>query len=836
MISQSVIHFHGTISLQDPPGTSEFTKPTVLRGLIGPCLLFVFVITLYAPSTRNDFVFDDHILIVTQPKPYSAMDFLDSFSEPMDDTLPYYRPIAKLTMLVQKRLHDNNPQPYHWFNVILIGIISLQVSAFLRLPAIGVHEGPALLAAALFATHPTVSSCVYPICSGRETMLGAGAILAGIYAFGRSGPGWYLLGLVWLIVALGCKELGIILPFLWIFSDVLGLSANRPSRPSQWVYRYTPVVIITTGYLVIRSEVLSSADTTQLVLFERPMGLLISWMYLAQTLFAPFLELHYEPRFAIWFSPWRLMVWPLCIIALVIGTFRIWLRTWRAVIFWLSLSFFGAVLTSNILDQEAFFAERYGFLTLVGVLGIASTIVSTWWSNKRWKCFTVITMLATIVFFGVISYHRGQYYNGDENFYQQMLASDPQSSDAHTGMGIILSKQQKHDKALTHLNYALKLQPNQSEILKHIANTYQEHGQHENAISYYRKAIQINPDMPEVYNNICTALMDLGRLDEAMTHCTQAINIKPHDAVGLYNNGNVHRLQGRLDQAVDLYERSLDIDRDFAPAHNNLGLVLAAQGRTTAAIQHYQRAIELGPSDANYHVNLANAFMEQQDVEQAIMQYKKGLSIDSQNAHGHYNIALALDQLDRKNQAIHHYQQAISANPDYARAHHNLALILEATGEFEQAMQHFRHALRITPNMKETRLNMGMLLVRRGQFQDAIAELDGLVAMASKWEPGLRLLSWAVIHQPSPNGSDITRAVMLAQQAVELATTDKAMSLFNLADVYAAAGQIEASLDAARASQDAINESTPQILRGHIQQHITSLTEFPIQNPDIEKP
>ncbi len=822
--------------MREPPGTSEPAKPTVLRGLIGPCLLFVFVITLYAPSTLNDFVFDDHILIVTHPKPYSAHDFLVIFSEPMDDTLPYYRPIAKLTMLVQKRLHDNHPLPYHWFNVILIGIISLQVSALLRLPAIGVHEGPALLTAALFAAHPTVSSCVFPICSGRETMLGAGAILAGIYAFGRSGLGWYLLGLVWLIVALGCKELGIILPCLWIFSDLLGLSANRPSRPSQWLYRYTPVVIITTGYLALRSAVLSGADATHFVLFERPIGLLLSWMYLAQTLFAPFLDLHYEPRFAVWFSPWRLMVWPLCIIALAIGTFKIWLRTWRTVIFWLSLSFFGAVLTSNILDQEAFFAERYGFLTLVGVLGIASTIVSTWWSNKKWKYFTAIAMLTATVCFGAMSYHRGQYYNGDENFYQQMLASDPQSSDAHTGMGTILSKQQKYEEALTYLNHALKLQPTQPEILKHIANTYQEHGQHENAINYFRKALRINPDMPEVYNNLCTALMDLGQLDEAMTHCTQAINMKPRDAAGLYNNGNVHRLQGQLDKAADFYERSLHIDRDFAPAYNNLGLVLAAQGRITSAIQHYQRAIELGPSDANYHVNLANAFMEQHGTEQAIMQYEKALSIDPQNANGHYNIALALDQLDRKKQAIHHYQQAIAANPDYAKAHHNLALMLEATDEFEQAMQHFRHALRINPNMKETRLSMGLLLVRRGEFQDAIAELDRLVAMASKWEPGLRLLSWAVIHQPSPDSNHIARAVILAQQAVKMAATDKAMSLFNLADVYAAAGQIEASLDAARASQDAIDESTPQILRGHIQQHITSLTKVPIQNRNIEKP
>ena len=92
------------------------------------------------------------------------------FAERHWPTLPYYRPIARASMLAQKALHGNEPAPYHVLNVALVAAIALAAFALLRTGALALPLPLAFAGAALFALHPVASSCVYPIASGRETL------------------------------------------------------------------------------------------------------------------------------------------------------------------------------------------------------------------------------------------------------------------------------------------------------------------------------------------------------------------------------------------------------------------------------------------------------------------------------------------------------------------------------------------------------------------------------------------------------------------------------------------------------------------------------------------
>ena len=88
-------------------------------GWIGPIALVLLVGALYGPSLRNDFVYDDRVLIVEAPAPAEAIDALRVFGERHWVNLPYYRPVSRITMVVQKGLHGDRPGPSHAFNVAL---------------------------------------------------------------------------------------------------------------------------------------------------------------------------------------------------------------------------------------------------------------------------------------------------------------------------------------------------------------------------------------------------------------------------------------------------------------------------------------------------------------------------------------------------------------------------------------------------------------------------------------------------------------------------------------------------------------------------------------------
>jgi len=211
------------------------------------------VLALYAPSLQNGFVYDDHVLIVDAPAPESASDVLRVFGERHWFNLPYYRPIPRSSLVVQKALHGNAPTGYHAFNVVLLGIATLLVHALLRLPVFRVAPAPAFLAAALFAVHPVASSCVYPIASGRETLIPAIFVLVALYAFLRPGAGAYATALIAFAAALLSKEQAVVVPGLFALADVLGLTPSPPGRDGRrWLRRYAPVAAIVGGYALLR--------------------------------------------------------------------------------------------------------------------------------------------------------------------------------------------------------------------------------------------------------------------------------------------------------------------------------------------------------------------------------------------------------------------------------------------------------------------------------------------------------------------------------------------------------------------------------------------------------
>ena len=121
----------------------------VLQRAVAPVVLFIAVSALYMHAVRYDFIYDDHTLIVNHPAPRSAGEVLGVFAEGHWLGLPYYRPVARLTMVVQKYLHGDDAAPYHAFNALLMGVLAVLTWFLLRQPALGICPGPASIPSAL---------------------------------------------------------------------------------------------------------------------------------------------------------------------------------------------------------------------------------------------------------------------------------------------------------------------------------------------------------------------------------------------------------------------------------------------------------------------------------------------------------------------------------------------------------------------------------------------------------------------------------------------------------------------------------------------------------------
>ena len=569
-------------------------------------------------AVRYDFIYDDHTLIVNHPAPRSAGEVLGVFAEGHWLGLPYYRPVARLTMVVQKYLHGDDAAPYHAFNALLMGVLAVLTWFLLRQPALGICPGPAFLGAALVAVHPVASCTVYPICSGRETLMPALFIVAAVTAFLKPGRRWYAAAMGLFAVSLLCKEQAIIVPGLFVLADLLGLSPSVPRWTwTAWLRRYLPVAGILLGYFLVRWLLFQGSGQHQLAVLDRPVGPALSLLYAVQVAFVPFVQLLYEPTtFNVWFSPWRTAVCLAAVFGMAALTVRHRATLGRGGLFWLGWFVLALLPTANLLAQEAPFAERYVLLALVAVAGLAATLASLQWDRTSTRQLIVGCALVLLVACGWISWQRGQYYTNDIQLFTQWIRTDPKSDEAHSGLGAALLPKERTAEAFDHLLLAIRLNPQNVQAHFNLGHVYTRRKDPAKAVSHLRQAASLQPDNATYHFGLGRALAELRKPNEALKHFEIALRINP----------------------------------DYADAHNNLGVLLAQLKKLDAAASHFERAIQLQPDSAEAHFNLGNVFEAQGKLARSVECHQQALRIKPDFAACHAALKRVKDKLRRRKQ------------------------------------------------------------------------------------------------------------------------------------------------------------------------------------------
>ncbi len=589
--------------------------------------LVALVAVAYAPAARLGFIYDDYELIVDREPPRSLAELARVFAERHWPTLPYYRPVARASMLAQKAAHGNEPAPYHGLNVALIAGVALAAFLLLRTGRLALPLPLALLGAALFALHPVASSCVYPIASGRETLWPTLFELLAVAAWLRSGARAHGLALVAFAAALLSKEHAVVLPVLFVLADSLGLSADAPeSGAAAWLRRYAPSLAVLLGYFALRRLVF--ADEGALVLAGDPAAPFLSLGYALQVLFAPTRALVYEPIVSVWLSPWRLGLALLGSAALLVALARRDSPARARALFWTGWLLVGLAPTANLLVQEARFDERYVFFASLGLIALACTALEPAWERPRARSAVAGAFALAIAAAAATSAGRAEYFASDSAFLARWIESDPGRAQPHLSLGKLAARDRDYTRAADHFHAALERDPEQPDALNGLGLAFEALGQTERAEQSFKRALAADPDNAWAHNNLGVLYLSSGRLDEAAAEfeaslaaagddtnarinlalvrakqgdrpaaiaaLEEVLATRPGHAGACFNLGVLYAESGDDARARLQFERALDSRPDYALAHQWLGVVLTRLGDIALADRHLRRARELG--------------------------------------------------------------------------------------------------------------------------------------------------------------------------------------------------------------------------------------------------
>ena len=177
-------------------------------------------------------------------------------------TSTYYRPISSLSFSIDYMIWKLNPFGYHLTDLILHILVSVSIFFFTRLLMKGDQIIP-WLAAIIFATHPALMSNV-PVISRRQDIIAALFLLLSLSMFLKSfyqrgsKKLFLLLSLFSYVVALGAKEIAIIVPALiFAYTAIFSEKAPFKEKVAYSLKESLPFFVLTLAYLMWRTYVLS---------------------------------------------------------------------------------------------------------------------------------------------------------------------------------------------------------------------------------------------------------------------------------------------------------------------------------------------------------------------------------------------------------------------------------------------------------------------------------------------------------------------------------------------------------------------------------------------------
>ncbi len=173
--------------------------------------------------------------------------------------------------------------------------------------------------------------------------------------------------------------------------------------------------------------------------------------------------------------------------------------------------------------------------------------------------------------------------------------------------------------ALKYLTDAAGKKPNDPVIEYDLALAYDQRGLQDKALSHIQNALKIKPAYPEALNTMGYIYATRGQFELARGAFQKALDDPFYNTpqFAAYNLGKLYEKNGDLQRALLYYQQAVKLDDHYGPAWLQIGQVLEQSGRSDEARHAYGNAVRASPDLAEAHLRYGILSYLAQDPEAA---------------------------------------------------------------------------------------------------------------------------------------------------------------------------------------------------------------------------
>jgi tetratricopeptide (TPR) repeat protein len=312
-------------------------------------------------------------------------------------------------------------------------------------------------------------------------------------------------------------------------------------------------------------------------------------------------------------------------------------------------------------------------------------------------------------------------------YYKKVLDANPDSYDAHFGLGNTLKHLSKYDDALDEMNQALKIKTTH-EVYRTLGEIYLRKGVVDMAIKNLQEALTLDDASAMTYFLLGFALSEKGRAQESIEAVKKAIALNPSIAQGetdLPIDSDVHR------EHWELMKEQLGITNtagDSYQIHYNMGMSYRNKGLFDEAEREFKECLKTREGDAAlyYAIAEANIFLNKFDDAIHNLQRAQQRDFDAIKCANALGVAYVL--LGQFGSALEWLEKVLVQDANDGSALNNLAVAQYNLGDVEQALVNYK--MSIASGNIETKFNLAMHHLTHGNYDMALELLDDDTAEA----------------------------------------------------------------------------------------------------------
>ena len=571
---------------------------------------------VFGQTLRYDFVnYDDPSYVYQNTRITSGINFANvawAFSHIHSEN---WHPLTTITHMLDCQLHGLNAGWHHFTNVLLhcLAVVLL----FVALERMTGALWRSAFVSAVFAVHPLHVESVAWIAE-RKDVLSAVFFMVTLLAYfhyTRSPSiGRYLIVAIVFALGLMSKPMLVTLPFVLLLLDYWPLGrfdahrSNTGRQVLQLVMEKIPLIALSavSSLITFLAQRGAIGWTEQLPMSERITNAFVAYVVYIRQMFWP-TELavfypHPENRLPIWEVSLALII----LVGIMAAAFVLRKRAPYLVTGW--LWYLGMLVPVIGLLQVGWqgHADRYTYLPQIGLY-----IAVTWALTdliRSWRFQRTALSAAALIVIGVLSWRgwlQTSYWRDSETLFTHALAVTSNNDVALNNLGIIFLDKGQLDDAISKLQAAIDLRPENAPAHDNLAKALLKKGQVAEAMVHYRKFLELEPANVEARNTLGTALIQQGHIREAIDQWQEVLALQPENGNAASNLAWVFAtcIDDSIrdgTRAVELGEKALRISGGKIPMiYKVLAAAYAENGRFADAMETAQRGAKLATSQGN---------------------------------------------------------------------------------------------------------------------------------------------------------------------------------------------------------------------------------------------